>query len=664
MDWFYDGQIRRYVTQFMRIFIGFKYKTGDGTLSQVPVSYGDMTRQVAAIIKENSENKLPTVPKIACYITGIELDTTRLADASFVSKVQVRERSYETVDGERVYGNDQGAAYTVERLMPTPFKLSMKADLWTSNTDQKLQLFEQIMVLFNPSLEIQTTDNYLDWTSLTVVNLAGSNFSSRTIPVGADSEIDIMSLNFDIPIYLTPPAKVKRLGVVRSVISNIFSDKGDVIDLANLSFNGGNSTRINTTIGNYGILVLKANNGQANDYEITVVNANQAVKDLGLALPPERVGSKIDWSQVFEQYGDYVAGVSRIYLKQSNGFEIVGTIAINPVDSTVLIASLDPDTLQTNTAIVSGVYPEGKGTIDAIINPYNFNPISSYGSKNNFPLGLRYLMLDDVNPGLRSLRSESVTNVINTDIDFYRIVAQDPTQSFGNTNAPLAYRNVYQTTVFVNGIEVSFTEKEDGGRFTTTIDAGNFVVGQEYMINSPGNTDWFVIGAASIQQGTRFVATGSGSGSGNAKAKTESGKYKIVLDSMPPLVDISTGEDTVIKYVIKKYSRFDWKETVQGDDIDTVEVETEYEINKNQPDITDGPDAWKNLDGSDTYIAANSMIEWNGSTWNMIFDPDTTDITYITNLRTGIQYKWDGTQWLKSFEGEYVPGSWRFDLDP
>jgi hypothetical protein len=648
----------------MRIFIGFKYKSGDGTLSQVPVSYGDMTRQVAAIIKENSENKLPTVPKISCYITGIELDTTRLADASFVSKVPVRERSYDIVNGERIYGNDQGAAYTVERLMPTPFKLSMKADIWTSNTDQKLQLFEQIMVLFNPSLEIQTTDNYLDWTSLTVVNLAGTNFSSRTIPVGADSEIDILSISFDIPIYLTPPAKVKRLGVVRAVISNIFSDQGDVVDLSNLIFNGGNSTVVNTTIGNYGILVLKANNGQPNDYEVTVVNANQAVRDLGLELPPDRVGSKIDWSQVFEQYGDYVAGVSRIFLKQSNGFEIVGTIAINPVDSTVLIATLDPDTVQTNTAITSGVYPAGKGTIDAIINPYNFNPVSSYGSKNNFPVGLRYLMLDDVNIGFRSIRLESVTNVITTDIDFYRIIPQDPSQPLGNSNAPVAYRNVHESTVFVNGVAVSFTEKEDGGRFTTTIDAGNFVIGQEYMINSPGNTDWFAIGAVSTQQGTRFTATGIGSGSGNAMAKTESGKYKIVLDSMPPLTDVSTGEGTVIKYVVKKYSRFDWKEIVQGDDPSTVAIETEYEINKNQPDLTDGPDAWKNLNGSDIHIAANSVIEWDGVQWNMIFDPESTDITHVTNLRTGIQYKWNGTQWLKSFEGEYVPGSWRFDLDP
>ena len=32
-------------------------------------------------------------------------------------------------------------------------------------------------MLFNPSLEIQTTDNYIDWTSLSVVNLEWHYFS-------------------------------------------------------------------------------------------------------------------------------------------------------------------------------------------------------------------------------------------------------------------------------------------------------------------------------------------------------------------------------------------------------------------------------------------------------------------------------------------------------
>jgi hypothetical protein len=79
----------------------------------------------------------------------------------------------------------------------------------------------------------------------------------------------------------------------------------------------------------------------------------------------------------------------------------------------------------------------------------------------------------------------------------------------------------------------------------------------------------------------------------------------------------------------------------------------------------DGPDGWKNTAGGDPVIVANSIIEWNGSTWIKIWNPVGADVpTYIQNLRTGIKYRWDGEQWLKAFEGEYAPNFWGFKLDP
>ena len=137
MQHFYDGQIRRYLTQMIRMFSGFNYEDGKGNLKQVPVMYGDITRQVAHIIRDNSENKIPSVPRMGVYINGLEMDRNRLSDSSFVSKVNIRERAYDNENNE--YLNYQGKNYTVERLMPTPYKLTVNVDLWTSNTDQKLQ---------------------------------------------------------------------------------------------------------------------------------------------------------------------------------------------------------------------------------------------------------------------------------------------------------------------------------------------------------------------------------------------------------------------------------------------------------------------------------------------------------------------------------------------
>jgi hypothetical protein len=472
MDFFYDGQIRRYVTQFMRIFIGFKYEAGNGDQQSVPVMYGDLTRQVANIIRENSENKLPTVPRMAAYITGMDIDTSRLTDPTFVSKVNIRERNYNVDEsGNREYTGAPGKNVTVERLMPTPYMMTCKLDIWTSNTDQKLQLLEQIMVLFNPAFEIQTNDNYIDWTSLSVVRMTGMNFSSRSIPAGTESEIDICSIDFEIPMYVSPPAKVKKLGVVRSIIANIFTEEGDIQNLSSLVYNQkvSNDVYVNPR---YPVLLFKANNGNPNDYDLSILDQNAAIQSLGLDKKEFTDDKKLDWNAVLAALGSFTEGTSTIHFRQPNGEDITGTFAINPVDNYILLVTIDKDSpgWTENTLLVSPQYPDGKGTFDAIVDPTTYNPIARLGT---IPTGHRLLILEDV---------------------------------------------------------------------------------------------------------------------------------------------------------------------------------------------ADNADGWKNNDSTNTSIKANSVAEWNGASWAVVFDPATVEnFTYLSNITTGIQYKWDGIQWIKSFEGEYAPGYWRLD---
>lgn len=374
----------------MRIFIGFKWQDGDGNQQQVPVLYGDMNRQVANIIRENSENKMITVPKIACYIAGFDLDRSRLSDSSFVSKVNIRERKWTAnEDGVRNYEQTQGGNYTVERLMPTPFNLTMKTDIWTSNTDQKLQLLEQITVLFNPSIELQSTDNYLDWTSLSVVELQATQFSTRNIPQGVDTEIDVASLTFEMPIWISPPAKVKKLGVIQTIISNVFTETGDIVNLEDLAFNQDQgSWKTNTT--NFGVLLFKSETGQDNDYEVTVVNSGQTVLSLGLDQRSVKLGESVDWNSILDVMGGYKPG-SKIYFTQPDGAEITGQFVVNSVDTSKLVVTIEQGFI-ANT-IIPGNAVE-RGTIDSIIDPYKFNPLEK---PNGRKIGVRYLVLDDVN---------------------------------------------------------------------------------------------------------------------------------------------------------------------------------------------------------------------------------------------------------------------------
>jgi hypothetical protein len=77
----------------------------------------------------------------------------------------------------------------------------------------------------------------------------------------------------------------------------------------------------------------------------------------------------------------------------------------------------------------------------------------------------------------------------------------------------------------------------------------------------------------------------------------------------------------------------------------------------------DGADGWKSDTGKDLVASANDIISYTGSTWQVAWDASgITKTEYMTNLTTGVQYKWTGTQWQKSYEGEYPAGQWSLVL--
>ena len=373
MQFFYDGQIRRYITQIIRLLSNFSYKDGSGNLKTIPVMYGDISRQVGHIIRDNSENKLPSVPRMGVYVTNLEMDRTRLSDASFVSKIHIRERAYDSNNNE--YLNTQGKNVTVERLMPTPYTLTLNVDIWTSNTEQKLQIMEQIMMLFNPSLEIQTTDNYVDWTSLSVVELANINFSSRTIPLGTETEVDVATLGFTTPIYISPPTKVKKLGVITHIITSIFNEQSGNIDLSQTMpelkayqdgyensiklDDKGNAVRKDTdaVLGTTGI-----------NYDIYVLGSVAQIVTKGV------MGGLV-WNGNVDTIPNYKNGLSKIYLNREGiDAQVVGTVAINESNPYQLLIDWDEDTLPTDTVIVGP--GTTSGSVDFIVDPTKFDPSS------------------------------------------------------------------------------------------------------------------------------------------------------------------------------------------------------------------------------------------------------------------------------------------------
>ena len=381
--YFYSGQIRRFIQQFIRLLNNFQIKLNSedntaGTLLRVPIYYGDSSRQVAVILARNSENNLNTVPAMSVYISGIKYDRPRVQESQHVSKMQIRERAYDPETGD--YTDKQGDLLTVERLMPVPYMLNLKVDIWTTNTDQKLQLIEQIAVLFNPSLEIQSTDSYVDWTSLTYVTLLDVNHSSRSVPLGPEDPIDVATLTFELPIWLSAPAKVKKQGVIHKITASIYADTGlrptdDYFDIQG----GVVATKQIYTPINLNVVYI------GNTLKL-YVNDNET-EFSGGDLPNMNEGN---WALAVRSFGELAGvntdllrnGISQIRL-YNDGITIVGTVAYHPTDESLLLFNVDTDTLPVNTL----------PPVSAIIDPQNFKVTPAIA--NPMP-GTRLLLLNSI----------------------------------------------------------------------------------------------------------------------------------------------------------------------------------------------------------------------------------------------------------------------------
>lgn len=359
-QFFYDEQIRRFLLQFTRIFSNFQVEYGrnesgrNDTLIRVPVRYGDASRQAQTIIQENSANSLNSTPLMTFYITGLDYDRPRMQEPYFVSNIQVRQRTYdESTDS---YEKLQGNAFTVERLMPVPYKLTINLDIWTSNTNQKMQLLEQILTLFNPALEIQSTDSYIDWTSLTVCELLRVNWTSRTLPMGTENPIDIATLTFNLPIWISSPAKVKKLGVVERIVASVFNANGDA---SNAILNNDLLLGTRQVITPYGYQTLLIGN------KLQALRAPQVLDEPNSSLTPaDSPNSNLLWHAIIDLYGTLRPGISLVKLEQEDGSEVVGTISYDPTDDRFLLISVDQDTIPQNTLL----------PVNSVIDPLRSGP--------------------------------------------------------------------------------------------------------------------------------------------------------------------------------------------------------------------------------------------------------------------------------------------------
>lgn len=370
MDWWYDAQIKRYLIQLIRVFSHFEVRefTENGEVfNRIPVKYADGSRMVQHILRNNSENVIQSAPQITLGIQSIAMARDRAQEPFYNDTQQVAEREWDKQTNS--YTSNQGNLYTLQRYMPSPYNLTIQVDIWTTNTDTKLQILEQLFVLFNPSIQLQSNDNPLDWSNVFEIELTDIQWSNRSIPAGVDEQLDISTLTFQVPIWISPPAKVIRQKIIQRILTDIHA----VQDVESLGYDSDFYDFFGNIPDDASIVTTP------NDYHLQVVN--------GSATLINSAGEPQIWQTLLEMQGKIRAS-SLLQLnlsedKEDETFLIYGSVAENPLDPTSLIFTVDSDTLPASTLVA----------VDRIINPKISKPGDTLPAAS---LGQRYLITSEI----------------------------------------------------------------------------------------------------------------------------------------------------------------------------------------------------------------------------------------------------------------------------
>jgi hypothetical protein len=196
------------------------------------------------------------------------------------------------------------------------------------------------------------------------------------VPIGTENPIDVATLTFKLPIWISPPAKVKKLGVIQKIIASIHDADGNLSDAV---YNDSNllGNRQYFTPLMYGVLLI------GNQLTLLKVSEVETPREPTLSTPT-KVGTRDVWRDLINVYGVLENGISQVRLLQEDGItEVIGTVSYHPTDDSLLIFNVDVDTTPGNTL----------NPINAIIDP---RKVVVNSDITNPSTGTRYLILGDI----------------------------------------------------------------------------------------------------------------------------------------------------------------------------------------------------------------------------------------------------------------------------
>ena len=214
---FYHETIRKLVIAFGSLFnnIVLVRKNNSGVITQtmkVPLAYGPKQKFLARLRQDpNLDNKVSiTLPRISFEIGALTYDPTRKLNRVQKFK-KVKSGSNKQLESQ---------------FMPVPYNITFTLSVMSKNSDDSLQIVEQILPYFQPDYTITLKDN-VDMDTSRDVPVILNNISYEDSYEGdfASRRAIIYTLDFTLKFYLYGP--VTSSNVIKTVQVDQYTDMPD-----------------------------------------------------------------------------------------------------------------------------------------------------------------------------------------------------------------------------------------------------------------------------------------------------------------------------------------------------------------------------------------------------------------------------------------------------
>ena len=212
---FYHETMRKVVVAFGTMFnnINIVRTNSSGAVTQsmkVPLAYGPKQKFLTRLREDpNLDKKVSlTLPRIGFEISGISYDANRK-----LNSIQKMKKTNTSTDGKTI----------AAQFMPVPYNMDFELVVMAKNSDDALQIVEQILPFFQPDYTITLNDNTAMGTTRDVpIILSGVQYEDSYDGAFTERRVLTYTLSFTAKFYLYGPVTDQK--VIKRVQVDQYTD--------------------------------------------------------------------------------------------------------------------------------------------------------------------------------------------------------------------------------------------------------------------------------------------------------------------------------------------------------------------------------------------------------------------------------------------------------